>query len=49
MVLRTAGDDDDVEVEEYEDFDLQVKANSGEESVVRNNHRLVQQETAFRP
>ena len=25
-VLRTAGDEDDVQVEEYEDYDLQVKA-----------------------
>ena len=29
-VLRTAGDEDDVQVEEYEDYDLQVKANNNQ-------------------
>lgn len=49
MALRTAGDEDDVEVEEFEDFGLSVKVASEEEPVVRNTHCRSRQETAFSP
>ena len=49
MALRTAGDEDDVLVEEFEDFDLQVRGGGGEELVAWGRHRSAKQDATFAP